>query len=91
MILALPPTPALPTASRVTRTRAAVAAAVPHLQPYEARVLALGLLEDGSGLLPHVWALLHSHQQNVGVVSLFSISPSSFSFGTTTRDIGGNA
>lgn len=42
-----------------------------YLQTDEARVLALGLFQDGSGLLPHVGALLHSHEQNVGFVSLF--------------------
>lgn len=44
-----------------------------YLQTDEARVLALGLFQDSSGLLPHVGALLHSHEQNVGVVALFSI------------------
>lgn len=42
-----------------------------YLQTDEARVLTLGLFQDGSGLLPHVGALLHSHEQHVGFVALF--------------------
>lgn len=44
--------------------------ALPHLEANKPRVLALGLLEDGARLRPHVRALLHSHQENVCVVAL---------------------
>ena len=41
-----------------------------YLQTDEARVLALRLLQNGAGLLPHVGALLHSHEQHVSLIAL---------------------